>query len=56
MAGERRRFMRTVETLGPAACDNPGKEYRPAPARDAAGDAVPSVKNVMVRFEIRQTP
>ena len=55
-AGERRRFMQTVEALGPPACENIAKDYRPAPARNAAGDAVASVQSAMVRFELRQTP
>lgn len=54
MAGERRRFMQTVEALGPAACDNLARDYRPEPVRNDAGDAVASVQSVMVRFEIRQ--
>jgi hypothetical protein len=54
--GERRRFMQTVESLGPAACDKVMKEYRPAPVRNAAGDPVPSVQTVTVRFETPATP
>lgn len=53
MAGERRRFMQTVEALGPQACAALAKDYRPTLARDAAGNAVASVQNAMVRFELR---
>lgn len=56
MAGERRRNLQTVEALGPAACENLAREYRPAPARNGAGEAVASVQSAMVRFEIRQAP
>lgn len=55
-AGERRRFLQIVEALGPAACDKLVKDYRPVPARDAAGNAVASVQSVMVRFETPQPP
>ena len=54
MTGERRRFMQTVEALGPSACEHLAKDYRPSPARNAAGEPVPSVQNVMVKFETRQ--
>lgn len=53
MAGERRRFMQTVEALGPAACENLVREYRPTPVRDAAGQAVASVQSALVRFQAR---
>lgn len=53
-AGERRRFMQTVEALGPAACDKLAKDYRPTPARNGAGEAVASVQSVLVRFDLRQ--
>ncbi len=53
MAGERRRAMQTIEALGPLACENVVRDYHPAAARNAAGEAVASVQNVMVRFEIR---
>lgn len=56
MAGERRRFMQTVEALGPTACEHVAKDYRPSPARNAAGEPVSSVQNVMVKFETRQAP
>jgi hypothetical protein len=49
--GERRRFMQTVEALGPAACNKVVNDYRPVPARNGAGEAVLSVQTVMVRFE-----
>ena len=45
--------MQTVEALVPAACAAALKDYRPAPARDAAGQAVASVQNVTVRFEVK---
>jgi hypothetical protein len=52
-AGERRRFLQTVEALGPAACDALRRDYRPAPARNLAGEPVASVQSAMVRFELR---
>lgn len=54
--GERRRFLQTVEALGPAACDKLATDYRPEPARDVAGEPVASVQSVMVRFELRPSP
>lgn len=56
MAGERRRFMQTVEALGPAACEALAKDYKPAPARNDTGAAVPSVQSAMVRFETPKAP
>jgi len=50
---ERRRFAQSVEALVPAACDAVARDYRPAPARDAAGAAVASVQSVTVKFETR---
>lgn len=55
-AGERRRNLQTVEALGPAACDNLARDYRPEPVRNGAGEAVVSVQSVMVRFETGQPP
>ncbi|MET0241422.1 MAG: hypothetical protein ABW184_16135 [Sphingobium sp.] len=55
-AGERRRFQQTVEALGPVACHNLAKSYRPVPARDAAGNAVASVQSALVRFETPKAP
>jgi hypothetical protein len=54
MVAERRRFMQTVEALGPAACEKLGQDYRPAPARNAAGEPVASVQSITVRFETGQ--
>lgn len=56
IAGERRRFMQTVDALGPAACADLAKSYRPATAHNGAGEAVPSVQSLFVRFETPQTP
>lgn len=56
LPGERRRFLQTVDALGPQACEGLVKDYRPSPARDAAGTAVASVQTIMVRFETRSTP
>lgn len=55
-AGERRRSFQVVEALGPAACENIARDYRPVVARNAAGDPVASVQSVMVRFELRAAP
>lgn len=52
--GERRRFMQTLEALAPAACDALAKDYRPAPARNAAGEPVASIQSALVRFETQQ--
>ncbi|TZG28866.1 hypothetical protein [Sphingomonas montanisoli] len=52
-AGERRRFMQTVEALGPAACEALAKDYRPTPARNAAGAPVASVQSLLVKFETK---
>lgn len=54
--GERRRFLQTVDALGPQACDALARGYRPTLARDAAGVAVTSVQTVMVRFETPAAP
>ncbi len=54
--GERRRFMQTLEALGPAACANLAKAYRPVIARNVAGDALASVQTVLVRFEMSKAP
>lgn len=51
--GERRRNMQTIEALGPAACAALAKDFRPTPARDAAGTPVVSVQSAIVRFELR---
>lgn len=51
MAEERRRSFHTIEALGPDACARLTKDYRPAPARNAAGDPVTSVQSIVVRFE-----
>ena len=51
-APERRRFMQTIEALGPAACEALAKDYRPTPARNAAGEAVASAQSAVVRFEV----
>jgi hypothetical protein len=56
LAGERRRFMQTVEALGPLACENLAKDYRPVIARNAAGEAVASVQSITVRFEAAAAP
>lgn len=53
LAAERRRFMQTVPALGPAACENLTRDYRPSPVTDAAGAAVASVQSATVRFEVR---
>jgi len=54
-AGERRRFMQTIEVLGPAACETLARDYRPVPGRNAAGEAVASVQSLMVRFDLKPT-
>lgn len=46
------RRMQIVEALAPAACERLGKDYRAVVARNAAGEPVPSVQTVMVRFEV----
>lgn len=51
--GERRRFQQNVAALAPAACEKVMADHRPLPARDAEGEAVPSVQTVTVRFELR---
>lgn len=56
IAGERRRSMQAVDALGPAACADLAQNYRPAVAHNGAGEAVPSVQSMFVRFELRQTP
>ncbi len=48
---ERRRFIQVVDALSPLACERLARDYRPAPARNAAGEAVTSVQSAMVRFE-----
>jgi hypothetical protein len=50
MAGEQRRFQQTVPALGPAACDNLAKNYRPLVVRSGSGEAVSSVQSATVRF------
>jgi hypothetical protein len=52
-AGERRRFMQTIEALVPAACEAAMNGYHPAPARNTAGEAVASVQSISVRFDQR---
>ncbi len=48
--------MQTVDGLGPDACADLAKRYTPAIARSGAGEAVPSVQSMFVRFEVRQEP
>lgn len=56
VVGERRRFMQTVDALAPAACEDLAKSYRASIARNGAGEAVPSVQSMFVRFETPQAP
>jgi hypothetical protein len=49
--GEQRRFMQTTDALGPSACEHAAKDFHPAAVRNAAGEAVPSVQSIMVRFD-----
>ncbi|MCE7796160.1 hypothetical protein LWE61_06235 [Sphingobium sufflavum] len=55
-AAERRRSAQNVGTLVPAACEKAVKDYRPAPAHNAAGEAARSVQTVLIRFETPQAP
>ena len=53
LPGERRRFMQTVDALGPAACESLLRDYHPVAVRDASGAVRASVQSALVRFEQR---
>jgi hypothetical protein len=36
--------------LVPIACDRIAKSYKPVPAKDAGGNAIPSVQDALLRF------
>jgi TonB family protein len=39
-----------VPALVPIACDRIAKSYKPIPAKDAGGNAIPSIQDALVRF------
>lgn len=52
-AGDSLEHVSNILALVPVACDQLTKLYKPVPAKDATGNAAPSIQDAIVRFSVQ---